>query len=707
MAPSVSASRRAAGSLFANPGCSSRGTGNPSIANSRVASGAAGRNRVREIVAVRPLTLGSVVAAALSPSAQRSARRRSLLAAAVWALLAVWSVTGPSGFAHAEESSPVPSTPSISRGLPDGALLAGSAAGLHTTLERIQDSPFTEEWLATQAYADWKTSKDGRQFFAGVAIVESQLGIDVMTAVKRVLGGQLTWAVYPPAPGGKPELAAALEAADAEILELIRKKVEPFLLAAQAPVAMRQDGESWQLEFPDGARAVLAGKRIVFGSTASRFDAARAAVADGGLAALYPVAAPAAPQATEVTGYADLAGLRAVQNIERLLPSQMDNALASLLLGGVLEVLAIGESSAATLHIDDAGYSLSTAVDGGLSQLDQAHQAFFSKAADPAETEAFPIPFPVLTATIHRDWVQWYEHREDLLLAQLLPEFDKFETGLANILPGKDFAEDILARLAGPFSLVVAPQTYPHLKGTPGMKLPAVAVVMELSEPDRGGDVFQLFLQTVIAVANFEAQKQGRQPWILASQVHEGVSLSYAKPLEIPQGDQLPAIANLQPAGGQVGRHYVMATSLELCQQLVTALQEQTSASTEAGTPASACRPVGQRADGPPAGDKGAARDSARADDATADNATAGRLAADNRVRQNFHLRWYPETTAALLEANRDLLEARGLQDGKSIEQTQAELDLALRWIKSWRPLELQTRLTGGTVEVQLQGGWR
>ena len=36
--------------------------------------------------------------------------------------------------------------------------------------------------------------------------------------------------------------------------------------------------------------------------------------------------------------------------------------------------------------------------------------------------------------TLYRNFAQWYAHREDLLQEQVMPGFDKFETGLANLL---------------------------------------------------------------------------------------------------------------------------------------------------------------------------------------------------------------------------------------------------------------------------------
>lgn len=60
---------------------------------------------------------------------------------------------------------------------------------------------------------------------------------------------------------------------------------------------------------------------------------------------------------------------------------------------------------------------------------------------------------------LHRDFAGWYKRREELLDPKVLPEFDKFEAGLANLLPGKDYGTDILPSLGNRLTFVAARRT--------------------------------------------------------------------------------------------------------------------------------------------------------------------------------------------------------------------------------------------------------
>ncbi|MDZ4689165.1 MAG: hypothetical protein SH850_29160, partial [Planctomycetaceae bacterium] len=292
------------------------------------------------------------------------------------------------------------------------------------------------------------------------------------------------------------------------------------------------------------------------------------------------------------------------------------------------------------------------------STLGTGQQALL--ATRPAGTDLTPVvPRQLAGFTLCREWAKWYQSREELLIERVLPEFDKFETGLSTFLPGKDFAQDVLGLLNAPMSFVAAGQTYSHLSGKPGLQLPAFAVVLDLRDPKQGSDVFRLFFQTLATIVNIEAGKQGRQPWVMDSENHHGVQVSYAKYLETPKGDELPMVFNFQPAAGLVGNRFVAASSLELCRDLIDSLQP------------------GSRADALPR---------------SAPPARNGELSLD------------PTVAADLLLANRAVLTAKGVQSGKSIEQADEELDYLLTLLRSWSPIRTTANVLSDGLELTIQG---
>jgi hypothetical protein len=357
----------------------------------------------------------------------------------------------------------------------------------------------------------------------------------------------------------------------------------------------------------------------------------------------------------------DIARIREVIGQLRSAPAKLDNPLASLLFGGITEYAAIGQDALASLQIRPNGYELKIDLAGEADRIDPAHKTLLS-TQPLVQPELLPtVPRRWATMTLVRDWQAWYRQRDALLEAKVLPEFDKFETGLATFLPGKDFSQDILSLMSGPLTLVFAEQTYPHLPQPPGLQLPAGALVVSLTDVQRGADIFNLFNQTLIAITNLEASKQMRQPWLMSTEMYKGVTITYARYLEIPKDQALPAIFNAQPASAVVGTRYIAASSVELCKDLIDALQSSSIAAT----------------------------------------ATA------SAVQRNFELILSPETTAQLVKANHALVEARGVQDGKSAEQAKTERELLEGILRAQKPLRLSTDVTPAGLTVKLEGGWQ
>ncbi|OYW22165.1 MAG: hypothetical protein B7Z55_04950, partial [Planctomycetales bacterium 12-60-4] len=409
----------------------------------------------------------------------------------------------------------------------------------------------------------------------------------------------------------------------------------------------------WLLAAQDGkAFGGLQNRWLVLSSTQ--------ALRDDTFAKLANVSMDAADRvpATSLAVNLEMDQLRSAAGKDRVIPSKADNPLLSVILGGLSEVAALSSDIRANLSIGDSGYELRVQTAAGRAAVDAPHQTLLTTAGAAPLTPS--VPRQLGGFALCRNWAEWYRQRDQLLEARVLPEYDKFETGLSTFLPGKDFAEDVLALLNTPISFVAAAQTYPHLDGKPGMQLPAFALVLELQDPQRGADVFQLFFQTLGTITNIEAGKYGRQPWVLSSESHGGVQVSFAKYLDRPQGDELPIVYNFQPAAGLVGNRYVTATSLELCRDLIDSLQRSPTT-----------------------------RD---------DKSATGR---------NLEFSLDPVVGASLLDANRAIITAKGVQDGKSLEQASKELDTILGWLQALTPVSIVTEVSDSQVEVKLQGGWK
>ncbi|HET6425528.1 MAG TPA: hypothetical protein VFG20_17700, partial [Planctomycetaceae bacterium] len=515
-------------------------------------------------------------------------------------------------------------------------------------------------------YQKWSDSGNGRKFRAGRAMLEGQLGLNLWEASKRVFGDRGIVAVYPPTePGGKPEGVLLMRLADGDIGPHLKSKLEALVpLAGDKLKADTLDG-GWLLTAPDGNRTWLK-DRWVMGGTARLFDDVRRRLSESStdsLAKTLGTKLIGSPEKTDtsVRLVIDAARIRELIGQSRFIPAKLDNPLASLLIGGLTEYAALGNDVLASLQIRPNGYELQFDLAADPGQIDAAHKTLLTTQPLNRDELLPTVPRRLVTMTLVRDWQAWYRQRDALLEAKVLPEFDKFETGLATFLPGKDFSQDILSLMSGPLTLVFAEQTYPHLPQPPGLQLPAGALVVSLTDVKRGSDIFNLFNQTLISITNLEAAKQMRQPWLLSTETYNGATITYARYLEIPTNQALPAIFNAQPASAVVGSQYIAASSVELCKDLIDALQSS--------------------------------------------QQTATRTAATSQ--RNFELIVAPDTVAQLVKANHALIEARSVQDGKSADQAKTEREILEGLLRVQKPLKLSTDVTPAGLTVKLQGGWQ
>jgi hypothetical protein len=108
-----------------------------------------------------------------------------------------------------------------------------------------------------------------------------------------------------------------------------------------------------------------------------------------------------------------------------------------------------------------------------------------------------------------------------------------------------------------------------------------------------------------------------------------------------------------------VGSKYIAATSLELCRDLIDALQQ-------------------------------------------------GKASATPQPNlRNLEFSFDPAVSARLLDSNRPVITAKGVQSGKSLEQANGELDFLVGVLRRMNPITLLTNVSSERVEVRLEGNWK
>lgn len=551
--------------------------------------------------------------------------------------------------------------------LPAGAVATAEVSGLASIIERVETSEALQGYLNSPLYQEAIKTDPARKALAGKAILEAQLGMDLWSIAKTYIGDRLTLAVYPPIDGHQPEGVLVIRVKNAADLSRLVEKLTPLTAFAGDAVSISDragGGKTFKLK--DGNQVAVTDRWIVASKSSELLSQTLTNLAtahDSGLGSEASWQVMAQQMGTQHTVQVCVNLTKISQLLgKRVAPEKLDNPVISLLYGGLLEYAAKSPYWGMTVDISENSYSIQTAVAGQVNDLDDAHRALVLDPAQPLLPMTLDVPERLGEFSFSRNFLKWYKAREKLLEAKLLPEFDKFETGLATFLPGKDFAEDVLPLLTGRVAFVLAPQDFSYLDGKPGVQLPAFGLIIELAKPMEGADILNVVAQTILTISNLEAAKQKRQLWVQSSESYHDVQINFARYLQRPKGDQLATAYNFQPASALVGNRFILSSSLGLCRKLIDAQQNQRPAETDVAS-----------LDGLP-----------------------------NVVQQLS-----PVVAVRLLEANAAVIHAKSIQNGKTAEQSARELEAVCTLLRRMTAIRFEMVQYPDHLRLELSGGWK
>ena len=564
---------------------------------------------------------------------------------------------------HSNSAAASAEVKSLAGSLPPGALAYGELSRLDQVIERVQHSEYLKLALTSPEFEAFRKTPHYRKAQAGRTILQIQLGMDLWTAAKKLIGGRVAVALYPKPDSNQPDVVALIRVTDPKILTRLRERLDPLLQLADEQIERSENSDGDELFDLDGKAFVALSQDWLAAASREELLTKTLALLHG--TAMQSLADDKSFVAMTrqmggdhlLTTYVNLETIAKAAGKRLGLPEKSDNPLGSLLVGGFIELAVRSPYAGLTMDVKEHEFTLTAGVAGSPKSLGKTHQSFFSDPAGPG-TPAIPKPPSLIGGfTIHRDFADWYRNREELLQPKVLPAFDKFESGLANLLPGRDFGQDVMPLIGKNLTFVSAPQDYSHLDGKPGVKLPGFALLVDLAQPKEAAEIFQLFFQTFSSILNIQAGQQGRQPWIMESQSYKDVQITFGRYLKKPSGKRLPLVFNFMPASARVGDKFIISSSLGLCRQLIDELKK------------------------PPNDEK--------------------------RPNKNLNFEFYLGPFADILEANQEYFQARRIQEGRSPEQAKADIAMYLRILHSFDSLSLSTSVKSDAFQVQFLGKWK
>ena len=550
----------------------------------------------------------------------------------------------------------------LSAAMPRSAVGYVEINGLGQRLIQLRDSAYYSDALDSPQIKQAMQQPQYEKFAAGRKVAEAYLGMNLWTAAEKLFG-EIAVGVYPKAEVEQPDLVVMIRVTDPAAWAHVRERLDPLLTLAEDTVKRETRGELELITFEgENGKAFVAFHKnwITAASTAALLDQSIAGLR--GDAKVVVAHNPAFKKMERdmgaehfVRAWTDLGYFRKLAGERFNLPEKYDDGFVSLMFSGIMELAMQSDYVGLTLDADKAGLTLAAGIEGDPKALGDKFGWFFSKAGTPGTPDVAAVPGLMGGLSIHRDLSGWYGKREDLMEERLQAGFDKFESDIGNLFPGRDIGEDIMPAFGSTVTFLAAKQSFKHFKGEPGIKLPGFALLFDLKRP-QDGNLFQLVFQTIVTITNLAAAEEGeREPSVMTAVVHEGVAINTIQYLRPPQGDRLDISYNFMPCAATVNGHFVFCTSLELLKSLVTELKKPQN---------------------------------------------------PKRVNRNFNFELHPHALAGLVAANRRTLVAKNIQTGKPAEQARSEIQLAERLLKAVEILRFSTSVKDKGFQIQLEGKW-
>jgi hypothetical protein len=410
-----------------------------------------------------------------------------------------------------------------------------------------------------------------------VAGIEQLLGpltgplkTDWKSALRRMAGGGITYAVYP----GDTNVVI-VDASDAEAFDALQQMARPL----PAPPA-----KAFYVEFPAVAAWSFDGKQF-FARTASRlvmtnrgealkklFDPRPAEMGNLAAWAPYTQALKAAGDGAVGTYFLNLALLKQAPQVRKAL-GEAGSPIEILLNGAVRESLNEASWVGVALRIEGRSLVLRAACDG---QPAAKGAGAFSTPEGAGVLPNLKVPGELAGVSLWRDLHKFYAAKETLF-----PEKTSGGVLLENFMEifftGRDLTGEVFARFQPAVRLVVARQKYDAKIGTPLEQYPAAALVFRINQAEEFGEIFEEAWQKAIGLFNFTRGQAAQPGLILDRATHAGVTYTYGYYTARNEKDRarLPSRFNTRPALARAGPYLIVSSTDGLARDLIDAVNRE------------------------------------------------------------------------------------------------------------------------------------
>jgi hypothetical protein len=526
--------------------------------------------------------------------------------------------------------------------MPETATFYAEISQPLTLLDQARGSPWIAQLERSDKARQVYQSGGFRKFKTAVTLIETRLGRK-WPAIARELAGSVHFAYDVTSQTSllvlKPQRAETLAELHEAIVKLI--ELDATSKGSSSPIESAAYGQISTWSFgPQDHHAIAAGLLLQSNQLAGLHaaidrltDKEPTSLAD---TAFYREAREAAGSQAVGWSVVRLEELRNVSEVSQALDGKSDNPLAELVAGGIFGTLRTSPWVVSSLHMDQNQLRLRTELPR-TSDASATRDWYFPAPEDHVSAAPLRLPRTLLSLSSYRDAAGMWQARDELFNEETAAKLAQADTNLGLYFAGQDFGTQILSEFRPHWRLAIARQQYEPGQPIPAIKLPALAFVMELKNPQSFGTTMLVSFQKTIGLINLVGGQQGQQQLLLTSESYRGANISKATYLfdDATNMQAAPIYYNASPSCALMNNNFIVGTTTEIVRQTIDALAS-TNSSEEA--------------------------------------------AVNTRVRIDL-----AEIAAALADNRALLVSQNVLKEGHSTEQAEQEIDLVLellRWAR-------------------------
>jgi hypothetical protein len=483
----------------------------------------------------------------------------------------------------AQSTMAAQSLPPAIQWIPKDAVISLELTKPKALLELLSGEKATAAITALPLYQNQASTPKFKEFLNLINFMEITLDTDWRTALAKLTGGGITFAVCPE--------DTVLLIIDAEDEDMLQKFHEILLNMARSEAGKQEQPnrvESTQYEDVtawtfDGKEAhAIIGKRLVLANRPEGLKAVLELRANGASENLtsktaYQAARRAAGPDSVATVFADLLILKNIPDIAGLLEQSSNNPLAALTLAGIVEAVRDSSWLALGLDCEESKLILRASVDGKTTA--STSPVAFALPGKPGEgiLPNLSVPRRIAALSLYRDLHSFYAAKDDLF-----PERTSglifFENMMGIFFSGRDLTNEVLIETKPEIRLVVAEQEYDPAIGTPQVKFPAFALIFRLRHPEQFNEVAEEAWQKAVGLINFTRGQQA-MPGLIIDRPFQGktkYTVAYFSTSGIEDKTNLDSRFNVRPALAMPGEYLILSSTDGLARDLIDTLHQET-----------------------------------------------------------------------------------------------------------------------------------